>query len=365
MTSTFWPSGRIVQGAGAVAQLGVLAREFGTSIAIVDAHVAAGGGLDAALAALDPLRTIAYSGREPSVNGVDAVAKDCAGASVLVAIGGGSTIDVAKAAAIVARGVKSLERYEGAEKLDIEPLPVIAIPTTAGTGSEVTGSCVLESADGSFKMSIRSSKLVPKIAVLDPNLLASTPRPTIAAAGIDAFGHALEAFFSTRATPVTDALALGALRLINDNLIAYYRNPSNTSAAAATALGASMAGMALTSARVGLAHAIAAAIGPVVKLPHGVCVSLGLPFAARLNAVALEKARLRLLLDAIGGNDVETTVRGLMKDLDLPQTASAAGRKFDVTEPLMRSIFEGGRLDTNPAPVDETVLKSVLAELIG
>lgn len=365
MSSTFWPSGRIIQGAGAVGGLHELARAYGACVAIVDEHVAAGGHLDAALAALEPLRTIAYSGKEPSVNGVDAVSKDCAGAAVLVAIGGGSTIDVAKAAAIVTRGSKSLEHYEGAEKLDIEPLSVIAVPTTAGTGSEVTGSCVLESASGSFKMSIRSAKLVPKIAVLDPNLLASTPRPTIAAAGIDAFGHALEAYFSTRAMPVTDALALGALRLISSNLTAYYRNPSNTEAASAVALGATMAGMALTSARVGLAHAIAAAIGPIVKLPHGVCVSLGLPFAARLNAAVLDRTRLHLLLDAIGGNDVEATVRRLMTDLDLPQTANAAGRRFEITEPLMRSVFEGGRLDTNPARVDETVLKSVLAELIG
>jgi alcohol dehydrogenase len=365
MNSTFWPSGRIVHGAGAVLRLGQLASEFGPSVAIVDEHVASGGGLDAAIAALKPLRTVYYSGREPSINGVDAVSKECEGAAVLVAIGGGSTIDITKAAAIVARGVASLEPYEGSDKLDIEPLPIIAIPTTAGTGSEVTGSCVLESADGSFKMSIRSSKLVPKIAVLDSNLLASTPRPTIAASGIDAFAHALEAYFSTRATPVTDALALGALRLIKDNLVAYQRNPSNTSAASATALGATMAGMAFTSARVGLAHAIAAVIGPVVKLPHGVCVGLALPFAARLNAAVLEKPRVRLLLDAIGGEDVETTVRGLMHDLELPQTTSAAGRTFDVTEPLMRSVLGGGRLDTNPATIDEPILKSVFAELIG
>lgn len=354
-----------------MAQIPQLAGEFGKAVVVADERVIAAGGLEAAIAAIKPLRVCKYSGREPSVNSVGAIAKECEGADVLVAIGGGSTIDIAKAAAIVLRGGTQLERFEGAEKVDCDPVPIIGVPTTAGTGSEVTGSCVLETASGSHKMSVRSSKIVPKIAILDPNLLATTPAPTIAAAGVDAFGHALEAYFSTRASAITDGLALAAIRLINSNLVTYYRTPSNTAAAAAVAWGASMAGIALTSARVGVAHAIAAAIGPAVKLPHGVCVSLGLPFAARYNAPMLDRIRLADLLVALGADStkgaaqVETLVRRLIADVKLPATTTAAGKALEVDPPLIHSVLTGGRMETNPAPMDEGTIREVLVELIG
>ena len=373
--SVFWPPGRVIQGPSTLAQLHEIATEIGRiSAVVVDRNLVTNPILAKALRAFDPEKICHYSGAEPLVSSALAVSEKCAGSSVIVAIGGGSTIDVAKAAAILVSGGGPLEQCEGAERVEGDPVPIVAVPSTAGTGSEVTGSCVLETRDGSRKMSVRSHKLVPRVAILDPDLLATTPRPIIAASGIDAFAHAVEAFCSTRASEVTDALALGALRLISANLVPYFSSPSNTSAAASMGWGACMAGMAFNSARVGLAHAIASAIGPLVHLPHGVCVSLGLPLAIRLNAPAVGDRRFGLLLDAIGApgedslspaNRAENYVRRLMAQLDLPATASAAGRRFEVNEQLLNSILRSGRLETNPAAITEVTLTNVLAEVSG
>ena len=303
------------------------------------------------------------------------MASACAGCSHIVAIGGGSTIDTAKAAAIAVRSDVPLESCEGAERVPGTPLPIIAVPTTAGTGSEVTGSCVLTASDGSRKISVRSSKLVPHIAFLDPELLATTPRAVIAASGIDALAHAAEAFLSTRATEVTDALALGALRLISANLVAYYQSPGDTSAASAMGWGACMAGMAFNSARVGLAHAIASAIGPLTHLPHGVCVSLGLPLALRINASAVPESRFARLLEALGvprseqdrgfGECAEIHTRRLIDAVGLPQTSLSVDRSFSITDSLLQAVLHSGRLETNPAAISETMLLDMLKELQG
>ncbi len=364
-----------MQGAGLLARLQEIAKDLGGNPAVVvDCKLVSNTSLAEALKAFEPKKIHYYSGAEPQVNGAHAVSETCVGASVIIAIGGGSTIDVAKAAAILASGGGPLEHCEGAERVAVEPIPIIAVPSTAGTGSEVTGSSVLETRDGMRKMSVRSHKLIPCVAVLDPDLLATTPRSIIAASGIDAFAHAIEAFCSTRASPVTDALALGAIRLISSNLVAYYRDPSNTAAAAAMGWGACMAGMAFNSARVGLAHAIASAIGPQVHLPHGVCVALGLPLAVRLNGPAVGDVRVALLLEVIGaaGNDsmspaarAERYVRELMKQLDLPASASAAGRCFDINSQLLGSILNSGRLETNPAVINEATLTDLLVEVRG
>jgi alcohol dehydrogenase len=352
---SFIPPGKIIQGAKTLAQLRDIAGEIGGGAiaVVVDQNLIANPLLAKALSAFDPKSICRYSGVEPLVTGAVALSENCAGASVIVAIGGGSTIDIAKAAAILVSGGGPLEQCEGADRVAIDPVPIIAVPSTAGTGSEVTGSCVLETRDGARKMSVRSTKLIPRIAILDPDLLATTPPRIIAASGIDAFAHAAEAYCSTRASEITDALALGALRLISAHLVSYYRDPSNSAAAASMGWGACMAGMAFNSARVGLAHAIASAIGPLVHLPHGVCVSLGLPLAMRLNAPAVGDRRFSLLLDAIGAlpdgslstaDRAENYVRRLMAQIDLPQTASAAGHRFEISDKLLDSILHRGRL---------------------
>ncbi|MBT4087045.1 MAG: iron-containing alcohol dehydrogenase, partial [Deltaproteobacteria bacterium] len=161
----------------------------------------------------------------------------------LVGIGGGSSIDTAKAIGILTTNPGPLTQYEGPDKVS-NPVPaIIAIPTTAGTGTEVTGSTVLTDPVRKYKLSIRSDFLLPRIALLDPSLLCSLPTAVIASTGMDALVHAIESFISVGASPISDGLALEAIRLCGENLRNFYANPDNLEAASNMMLASTLAGV--------------------------------------------------------------------------------------------------------------------------
>src|SRR5690606_20928312 len=158
---------------------------------------------------------------DPSAHTVEKAYQVCrdSGATVLLAIGGGSTIDVAKAVGILATNGGKIHDYEGIEKFSTPPLPLIAIPTTAGTGSEVSGSCVITDTERNLKMSIRHASLNPAdVAILDPLALRTVPQHVAAHSGLDAFVHAFESYISRQANPFTDAINLHALTLISGSI---------------------------------------------------------------------------------------------------------------------------------------------------
>ncbi len=371
---------QVVFGPDSLKSLAGLAEGFGATrvLVVVDEHVASHPLILGALDALRARRTVSvatHDGSEPSLDQARALARvDVEGVGLVVAVGGGSTLDIAKAVslAVAARG-RPLESFEGAAQLDFDPMPMVAIPTTAGTGSEVTGSCVLADEASDRKISIRSPKLLPRAAVLEPALLASVPKRVIRASGIDALAHALEAYHSTRASVVTDALALGAIRLVSESLVDYYRDPANRDAAASMQIAACMAGMAFNSARVGLAHAVASAIGLLTGLSHGDCVGLGLRTAMRVN-VATRAADRRQLLFNIGREGVADErwidavhewLDALYAALEFPASASAAGRAFEVDDGIVDNIMRSGRLDTNPVKLGAPELRRILEGIRG
>jgi alcohol dehydrogenase class IV len=345
---------------------------------IVDKHVMASQAFQVAqqdLADRFTVRVAEHNGSEPELAQAEALhAQGPDKVDAIIAVGGGSTIDIAKAVALACRaGGQPLERFEGAAQLAFEPLPLIALPTTAGTGSEVTGSCVLTDYRTGRKISIRSPRLRPCAAILDPQFLVSVPRSVIRATGIDALTHALEAFHSTGANTVTDCLALGAIERISRSIVAYYRDPADERAGADMHIGACMAGMAFNSARVGLAHAIASAIGPLTGFSHGLCVGLGLPAAMRTNLPARAPDRKKLLFhiglapydDGDWQEAVLEWLGGMYRDLEFPATARDAGTPFEVDDRLIDNIVNSGRLDTNPVRMTAADLRSVLQSICG
>jgi len=376
----FWGAGHVVFGMDSLRTLRSLAAGFSPSrvVVVADEHVIEHPSLQGALddlASLCPVEVARHDGSEPSLGRAKQLAVAAGGdADLLVAVGGGSTIDIAKAVALAAAARdRPLESFEGAVHLDFDPAPLIAVPTTAGTGSEVTGSCVLEDEAASRKISIRSPKLVPRVAILDPALLASVPRRVIRATGIDALAHALEAYHSTRANVVTDRMALGAIARIARSIVAYYGNPQDRDAAASMQIAACMAGMAFNSARVGLAHAIASAIGPLTGLSHGECVGLGLRTAMRINLPSRTADR-RDLLFHIGcetwqnehwTSAVLSWLDDLYAALEFPATAADAGRRFDIDDAIVDNILRSGRLDTNPVRLDALQLRRILESIRG
>jgi alcohol dehydrogenase len=206
------------------------------------------------------------------------------GCDGFVAIGGGSVIDTVKgAAASISTGGEDFARLQGSEILHEELPPFIAIPTTAGTGSEVTLVAVVADTQAHAKLSYTSYRLVPHCALLDPTLTTSLPPKLTATTAVDALTHAIEAYTSIQKNPVSDALACGAIDLISRNLDEACTNPENRDARTNLALGSCMAGAAFSNAMVGLVHAIGHSLGGLAHVPHGLAMTILLPHCVHFN----------------------------------------------------------------------------------
>lgn len=201
-----------------------------------------------------------------------------------IALGGGSVIDTAKgAAASVSVGQKDFTELQGSEILQDELDPLIAIPTTAGTGSEATLVAVIADPENHAKLSYTSYRLVPHLAFLDPTLTASLPPKLTATTGIDALTHAIEAYTSIQKNPISDALAMQAIRLIKQNLAVSCADLGNLDARTNLALGSLLAGASFSNAMVGLVHAIGHSLGGLCHVPHGQAMVMLLPHCVHFN----------------------------------------------------------------------------------
>ncbi len=209
-----------------------------------------------------------------------------AGADFIVALGGGSPMDVAKAVGVTAKFGGSITEYEGAHKVPGKIVPLIAIPTTAGTGSEVTAFSVITDHSRDYKLTVFSYELFPAYAILDPELLTSAPASVAAACGIDAFIHAEEAYVSTAASPFSDAMAEKAMELIGKNIRKFVARRTDLEAAEAMLTGSLFAGIAFSFARLGNVHAMSHPVSAFFDVPHGVANAVLLPVIAEYNALA-------------------------------------------------------------------------------
>ncbi|MEB1809161.1 MAG: iron-containing alcohol dehydrogenase [Bacillaceae bacterium] len=197
---------------------------------------------------------------------------------VVIALGGGSCIDTAKAVAVLATNGGDISEYMGNKKIATEkPLPLIAIPTTAGTGSEATDVTVITNTKTDVKMMIKQMAFLPEVAIVDPLLTVSSPKHVTAATGVDALSHAVEAFISRRSHPFTDHLALSAIKLIFENIRQAYTIGEDIVAREHMALAALQAGVAFSNASVCLVHGMSRPMGALFHVPHGVSNAMLLP----------------------------------------------------------------------------------------
>jgi alcohol dehydrogenase len=202
----------------------------------------------------------------------------------IISFGGGSPHDCAKGIGIVANNGGCIKDYEGVNKSKKSMLPLVAINTTAGTASEMTKFCIITDEDRHIKMAIVDNHTTPTVSVNDPLLMVEKPASLTAATGMDALTHAIEAFVSTEATPVTDACALMAIELICTNLKEAVENGSNVVARDKMAYAQFLAGMAFNNASLGYVHAMAHQLGGFYDLPHGVCNAILLPHVQEYNS---------------------------------------------------------------------------------
>ncbi len=289
------------------------------------------------------VRLVTTITREPLVADVDdfvaQLAKLNAGAGdCVIAIGGGSAIDLAKAGAALATNRHSatvkdfLEGVGSGLKISQMPLPLIALPTTAGTGTEATKNAVISSLDPPFKKSLRSELMLPRVVIVDPELTVSLPATTTAYTGMDAITQLLESAISRRAKPIPHALCIQGLGLAIPAIIEAVENGSSQWARTAMSHAALLSGLALANSGLGMAHGVAAALGVTAQVPHGLACAVMLPATLRTNRSAAE-AQLAAIGATLFSAIQEADCSCLLREL-LPRHAQAPSDAASVAERL-------------------------------
>lgn len=266
---------------------------------------------------------------------------------LVIGFGGGSPIDISKAAAIMATNKSPITEYFGIDLIPEAGLPTIMVPTTAGTGSEVTPIAILSDENEKLKKGIVSPHLFPAVALLDPNLTLDLPPQITAATGMDALIHAIEAYTSVNATGMTDTLAFRAMVMLYHNIRTAFANGSNLGARSAMMEGSLLAGMAFANAGVTAVHAFAYPIGAEFHIPHGVANTLMLPHVMRFNILG-NVSKFAQIADAFGLSIQEIddltlaemtleAIERLADDLRVPRHLT----DFGITEKDIPGLAEG------------------------
>lgn len=288
------------------------------------------------------------------------------GATSIVALGGGSPLDVAKAVGVLVNFGGKITDYEGQHKVPGPIAPMIAIPTTAGTGSEVTASAVITDEKRNYKMTVFSYEILPKYAVLDPELIMTAPEFIAASCGVDALIHAVEAYLSRNASPFSDAMAEKAMDLIGANIRRFVANRQDEEAASAMMAGSNFAGISFAWARLGNVHAMSHPVSAYFHVAHGVANAIILPTVIEYNALA-DNGRYEKIYNYIREGDATVKdfkpemlveeIKKLNLQLGIPKTLSAVGVTEDLIEIMAHDAMKSGNIPANPR---QTTVKDMI-----
>lgn len=367
---------RVLFGGGSLSRLPEVLRELG----VTRGFIISGPHLNKLGVVSDCVRKLAAAGipadsftdteKNPSVETVEAAAAryQASGADGIIALGGGSPMDVAKAVAVVARYGGSITEYEGGGKVPGPVAPLVAIPTTAGTGSETTAFSVITDHSRNYKLTVFSEHIIPARAILDPELITTVPAGTAAACGMDALIHALEAYLSRAASPFTDALAEKALELIGGNIRRYAANRADADAAEAMLVGSMLAGIAFSWARLGDVHAMSHPVSAYYDVPHGVANAILLPAVVDFNALA-DRGKYLKIYNYIAQAPADSArflpellgheLRRLNASLGIPATLGAVGVTDAHLDAMADDAMRSGNIAVNP----RTTTKGDILEL--
>jgi alcohol dehydrogenase len=280
----------------------------------------------------------------------------------IVALGGGSPMDAAKAISILATNGEPLSRFQGYHRVERAGVPLIVIPTTAGTGSEVTKVAVITDTKRDVKMMMLDRYLLPTVALVDYELTFSMPPALTAHVGVDTLTHGIEAYVSRKATALTDPLALQCIRLVTDHLETAWREPHNPAAREGMMLAATLGGMAFANSSVALVHGMSRPIGAVFHVPHGLSNAVLLPTVTRFSlAGALKRyadvARVMRLAtsadsDTAAGERLVTGLAALNTRLEVPRLGACPGveraRFEEVKDKMAADAMASGSPQNNP-----------------
>lgn len=341
MSTYYFLPTRNVFGEGAVKECGQLMRSLNAkkSMIVTDAFLATTpmAGMIEAILKSAGLESCVFDGAEPNPTdlnvrkGVDAFQQW--GCDSIISLGGGSSHDCAKGIGLVISNGGKIGDYEGVDRTQNEMIPLMAINTTAGTASEITRFCIITDTSRKIKMSIIDWRVTPRIAINDPELMKGMPSSLTAATGMDALTHAVEAYVSTAANPLTDAAALMAIKMIYQYLPKVVANGDYMKARDKMAYAQYLAGIAFNNASLGYVHAMAHQLGGFYNLPHGVCNAILLPFVEEFNLIG-NLNRFRDIAEAMGEN-----IQGL-------STGEAADRAVAAIRTINRQLGIPANLKT-------------------
>lgn len=366
-------------GEKASAQAGPVARRFGTQkvLIITDGFLISSGTIRAVTASLEE-SGVGYDifsevNQEPTLahvtEGLERL--KASGAGAILACGGGSPIDVAKAVSAMAANPGRIQDYMGADKFEKDGPPVIAVPTTAGTGSEATGVTIITDTERDVKMLISSPRIMPRAALVDPLLTLGMPKGLTAATGLDALTHAIEAYVSRRAQPLTDLLALSAVTLIAKNLPVAWAEPNNVAARSQTMLGALQAGIAFTNASVALVHGMSRPVGALFHVAHGVSnaalLGVVMDFSLPGNYERYADVARAMGLPDLGearrtAESGARRVRDLIQQLEVPSLTQLGVTRAKL-EPVAAKMAEDALASGSPANNPRLATKEEIIEL--
>ncbi|HBO72566.1 MAG TPA: L-threonine dehydrogenase, partial [Acinetobacter sp.] len=303
-----------------------------------------------------------FPGAEPNPtdinvhNGVKAYNDN--GCDFIVSLGGGSSHDCAKGIGLVTAGGGYIRDYEGIDKSTVPMTPLIAVNTTAGTASEMTRFCIITNTDTHVKMAIVDWRCTPLIAIDDPKLMVAKPAGLTAATGMDALTHAVEAYVSTAANPITDACAEKAITMISQWLRPAVANGENIEARDAMSYAQYLAGMAFNNASLGYVHAMAHQLGGFYNLPHGVCNAVLLPHVCEFNLIACQDRYAKIAelmgVNVEGFTETEAAfaaidaIRELSSSIGIPSGLTELGVKTEDLAIMSENAQKDACMLTNP-----------------
>ncbi len=312
--------------------------------------------------------------REVPLNFVSDIAGRCkhAGTELLVAVGGGSVIDTAKAVGILLANGGSIQDYEGVDRVSRPIMPLYVVPTTSGCGSEASQFCIVLDTKRKRKIEIYSRKLLPERIFIDPMMTRSMPPDLTASSGMEALSNAIEAYFSTWASPLTDTLALAAMRLISENLRAAVANGQNLEARQHLSLAAFQAGLAFTNAQSGAVHALGHSLSGMFDIPQRISDAILLPHVMKANVNA-DMRRMATVAEVLGepvsglslraaAQRAIDAVKLLLMDVGLPTSLDKVGADKTAISTLSEQALQDTFLRTNPRTLNMEDIEAIYAD---
>ncbi|MCL5109278.1 MAG: iron-containing alcohol dehydrogenase [Chloroflexi bacterium] len=373
---------RLVFGAEAAKQVGQELRALGGGkvLVVTDKGIVKAGLLEGVLASLRKVEmpAVVFEDVEPNPS-VPCVEKafalyqaekcDC-----LVGLGGGSSMDTAKAVGVLATNPGKITDYEGMYKVKNSLPPFVAIPTTCGTGSETTFMAVITDLDRKFKFAVGSPLNLPKVALIDPLMLVNLPGPIVAATGMDALTHAVESYTNANVQPVSDALDIQAIRMIGKSLRGAVAN-GNLNDIANMVLGSTIAGMGFTNTRLTLVHAMSHPVSAHAGTPHGIANAILLPYVMEYNLIGATE-RFAEVAWALGEDTRGLTameaaelaveaVRRLMIDVGIPLSLKAVGVTAEMVPVLADDSMKSGNVPLNPRRASRQDVAEIFQRALG